>query len=556
MTTPASGNDSGRGPGLAHLLDILRRRRALAVLPFLFVLAAAASLAFFLPGLWTAKALILVDRQQVPEAFVKPTVNNDVESQLLTLSQQILSRAQLLRIAQEYNLYPDLRRSRTPEEIVEQMRRDIRIEIQGDNERARRTPDSRTIAFSVSYSAPSPVIAQRVTNRLAALYVEENSRARERQAAGTSEFLETQLAEVRGRLQAQERKITDYKEKYLGELPEQREANTRTLERLQQQLQIAGDNNRRAEERRQLLTRTLADIDQSVDLPTTGATAGPNPTPAEAAAARLSLMRQELAEMKTRYSDKYPDVIALKQQIAVAEAETAALAKKQRPAAVTVAKRTGKEPPQNAYVQSLMSQLDQATVEAKATREEIANLGRQMTVYQRHLENTPKREQELNLITRDYETTRELFRSLLAKRGEAEIAADLEQRQKGENFRIIDPAALPERPTGPNRLRLLLVGLVLGLAASGIAVVVSEQIDTSYRTVEELRASVPAPVLSTIPRIATEADRTRSQRQRRLAAAAVAIGLLAVIGSSAAIAHDNHALVGLLSPADTLNTKR
>lgn len=556
MTTPASGNDSGRGAGLANLFEILRRRRALAVLPFLFVLAAAASLAFFLPGLWTAKALILVDRQQIPEAFVKPTVTNDVESQLLTLSQEILSRARLVQIAQEYNLYPDLRRRRAPEEVAEQMRRDIHIGIQGGDERARRNPDSRTIAFTVSYSAGNPFTAQRVANRLASLYVEENSRSRERQAASTSEFLETQLAEVRGRLQGQERKITAYKERYLGELPEQREANMRTLERLQQQLQLASENNRRAEERRQLLTRSLAEIDQSVGLGSAGA-AGPNVTPAEAAAARLNLLRQELAEMRTRYNDRYPDVIALKDQIRVAAASAAAeAAKKPAPAPAKPNPKGLRAAPQNPYVQSLMEQLDQVTVDAKTTTEEIHNLGRQIAVYQRRLDNTPKREQELTLITRDYETTRELFRSLLAKRGEAEIAADLEQRQKGENFRIIDPAALPERPTGPNRLRLLLVGIVLGIAASGIAVIVAEQVDTSYRSVEELRASVPAPVLSTIPRITTERDRLRNLRQRRLAAVAVAFGLLAVIGSSAAIAHNNHALVGALSPADALHTKR
>lgn len=548
MTNSAHGTDSARGAGLASLLEILRRRRTLAVLPFLFVLTAAASLAFFLPGVWTAKALILVDRQQIPESFVKPTVTNDVESQLMTLSQEILSRGRLIKIAEENRLYPELRRRGSPEMLVERMRRDIRIALQGDDERAqRRNRDARTVAFAVSYSAGDPVTAQRVANRLASLYVAENTRLRERQAAGTSEFLESQLVEVRTRLQGQEKRIAEYKEKNLGELPEQREGNLRTLERLQQQLQLAQENSRRANERRQILTKSLAEIDQSIGLATAG-NGGPNVTPSDTAAARLTLLTQELAQMQTVYGDKYPDIIALKEQIRVLEARVITPAAK---------KDSGlKLAPQNPYIQSMLQQLDQANVESKTTAEEIQSLGRQIAVYQRRVEMTPKREQELALITRDYDTTRELFKSLLAKRGDAEIASDLEQRQKGENFRIIDPAGLPERPAGPNRMRLLLVGLVLALAASGIAVILAEQVDTSYRNVDELRSAVPAPVLSTIPRITTERDRVRSLRQRRLATAAVAVGLLAVVGSSAVTAHNNHALVGMLSPADALSQKR
>jgi uncharacterized protein involved in exopolysaccharide biosynthesis len=255
--------------------------------------------------------------------------------------------------------------------------------------------------------------------------------------------------------------------------------------------------------------------------------------------------------MQSRYSDRYPDVVALKDQIAALEQRVAAEAAATAPP--SAARRPGPElrpAPQNPYVVSLMQQLDQANVEAKATAEEIGALNRQIAVYQRRIENTPRREQELALIARDHESTRELFRSLLGKREEAAIAADLEHRQKGEHFRIIEPAGMPERPAGPNRMRLLLLGLVLAVGASVAAVVLAEQVDTSYRTVDEVRASVPVPVLSTIPRITTEQDRARQLRQRRLATAAVAAGLLVVVGSSFAVARHNDALVALLTPSD------
>jgi succinoglycan biosynthesis transport protein ExoP len=550
---------SGRRAGLAGLLEIVGRRRALAALPFLFVITAAVSLALFLPGLWTGKAVILVDRQQIPEAFVRPTVTSDIDSQLHTLSQEIMSRPRLLKIIEDYRLYPTLRSTRSTDELVERMRKDIRIEFQSDADRSRRSArDSKTIAFSVSYTANHPQVAMDVTNRLAELYVEENLRYRERQAVGTSQFLETQLNEVRTRLQNQERRIAEYKEKNMGELPEQREGNLRTLERLQQQLQVAYENNRRANERKQLITRSLAELDLSAG--TLGGTGvGPAVTPADATAARLNLLRQELAQAEVTYGPRYPDLIALKEQIKNLEAKLAAERAAARGAAT--AATAGKKDrdlrvvPQNPYIQSLMAQLDQANVETRTTTEEIAALNRQIGTYQRRIEHTPKREQELALITRDYETTRELFRSLLSKRGEAEIAADLEQRQKGEHFRIIESAALPDRPAGPNRLRLLLLGTALAVGASVLAVVIAEQVDTSYRTVDEIRATAPVPVLSTIPRIVTEGDRARAVHHRRLATAAAAAGLLLVVGGSFAIAHNNYALVGLFSPGDTF-TKR
>lgn len=554
-------SESHRSIGLAHVLECVRRRFTLALLPFLFVLAAVTSFALFLPSLWTARAVILVDRQQIPEAFVKSTVTSDVENRLLTLSQEILSGTRLMKIIEAHDLYADVRRTRSPDDAVERMRRDIRIDFQND-ERDRRNP--RTVAFSVAYTTTNPVAAMTVANELASLYVDENIRYRERQSVSTSEFLETQLTDVRGRLQNQERRITDFKERHMGQLPEQREANLRTLDRLQQQLQSALETQRRAVERRHMLTQTLAEIDHSPALGGAATVAGgPNPSPAEATAARLSVLKQELAQMQTRYSDRYPDVVALRDQIKGLEAKLhaeppAATAPAPAPKSAPVARREGKELrpiPQNPYVQSLVQQLDQATIEAKTTADEVSGLRGQIALYQRRIENTPRSEQELALITRDYETTRELFRSLLAKRGEAEIAADLEQRQKGEHFRMIDPARLPDRTAGPNRVRLLLIGLVLAVGAAGITVVLAEHVDTSYRSAEEVRGSEQVPVLSTIPKIVTERDRLRSLHQRRLRTAAVAVGLLAVIGSSFALAHNNHAVVALLA-AEPASVKR
>ena len=554
MATPMTPHeDSARGAGLGTILEIVRRRRMLALLPFVFVLAAAASLAFFLPSLWTARATVLVNRQEIPEAFVKSTVNTDV-----------LDTPRLSKIIQENNLYPSLRRAKPMPDVVERMRKDIAIDVQEPKERRGR--ESSALVFTVAYTTTDPVVSARVTNTLASLFSEENSRQREQQAQGTSEFLEAQLRELRTKLAGQEQKITAYKEQHLGELPEQKEVNLRTLERLQQQLSLAYENNRRATERRQNISQSMNNLDLASAMAgsPTASVVGPTVTPAETAAARASILKQELAALQTTYSDKYPDVIQLKELIRIMERR---VAEEEKKAAASASPKSGKAEMsrnsrdmqlavQNPYVLSLMQQRDQADVEAKASADEITGLTRQIATYQRRLEMTPKREQELALITRDYETTRDMFRTLLAKRGEADIAAELEQRQKGERFRVIDQARLPERPAGPNRLRLLIVGLVLAFGAAGVAVVLAEQVDTSYRRAEEVRATAGVPVLSTIPRIVTEDDRIHAARQRRMALCAVAVGLLVVVGTSFMVAYNNQSLVTLLTPDATAAAKR
>jgi polysaccharide biosynthesis transport protein len=167
--------ETRRTIGLAMIIEVVRRRFHLALLPFLFVMAAGLSLAVFLPSLWTAKSTILVDRQKIPESFVKSTITTDVEAQLLGLSQQIMSSGQLMKIIEAHNLYPELRQKRSADEVVERMRRNIRIEVQND-ERDRRNP--RTVGFSVLYTTTTPKTAMTIANELAALYVNEDVRYR------------------------------------------------------------------------------------------------------------------------------------------------------------------------------------------------------------------------------------------------------------------------------------------------------------------------------------------------------------------------------------------
>src|SRR5262245_20394506 len=323
-TAPNLSDESPRGLNLGTVLEIVRRRRLLALLPLLLVLAAAVTLAYFLPSVWTARATVLLNSQQIPEAYVRSSISADPEARLLTLTHQILDGPRLSKIVEQYNLYPKLRRSRPAADAGGRMRRDIRVEIPEEHERRNR--ESRMLVFTVAYTATDPQVAVNVANTLAALFDEENRRTSQQQAAGTSEFLETQLRDLRARLAAQEQKITAYKEQYLGELPEQREVNLRTIERLQLSLSIASESNRRANERRQLISQSLNDLDVASAM---SVGAGPGAAGEMSTATRLAVLRQELAALQTTYSDKYPDVISTKEQIRVLEARMAQEEKKQ-----------------------------------------------------------------------------------------------------------------------------------------------------------------------------------------------------------------------------------
>src|SRR2546427_971181 len=294
--------------GLDVLLEVWSRRKWLAILEFMGPFGVPVRLAIALPNLYRSTATLLVERPQVAETFVKSSVSSELETRLQTISQEILSRSQLQEVITRFDLYPEFRKRVTPEEVIERMRRDIRIEFKGGDPQVGR---GTTIAFTLSFRGRDPETVAKVTNTLASVFVEENLRRRERQASGTAEFLRVQLEEMKGKLDQEERRLGDFKERHVGELPEQMEANLATLQRLNTEMRLNKENQMRALDRmeRMRLTRQLAEARASVP------DGGDGPVPggdAEALAARLSRLNQELMELRTRFSEKYPDVIRVK----------------------------------------------------------------------------------------------------------------------------------------------------------------------------------------------------------------------------------------------------
>jgi succinoglycan biosynthesis transport protein ExoP len=516
-----------KGAGLDWVVGVARRRKWVAVVAFLAPLSIGLTVTTVMPSMYRGTATVLVDRQQVPEAFVTSTVTSALETRLQTISQETLSRSRLEALISQFNLYPELRKRLFPEEVVERMRRDIGFELKGVDVRGAR---QATVAFTIAYTGLVPDIVAQVTNTLASFYIDENQKVRERQAAGTAEFLRVQLQDTKERLDTQERRVSDFKRRHLGELPQQMDANLSTLERLNMQLRLAADSQTRLEERRASVTAQLAEASAIVG----------SGSP-ESGSVRLDRLRQTLRELRSRFTDKYPDVVETQAEI---DLLTRQLADAKAKGQVEI----DTSPTASPQVLRLREALSLIDAEMKGLKSEETHLKIEIRGYQHRVEQTPRREQEFKELSRDYETTREFYQTLLKKYEEASIAENMEQRQQGELFRIIEPAVPPKRPV-TNPLRVIMMTIVASVGLALGAVFAAEQLDTSFHTSEELRAHTAAPLLVTIPPIVTDADIHRTALRFRLAATAVTVGILGLVMASYFLAHNNEELVRLLARA-------
>ena len=541
--------------GLDVLLAVWSRRKWLVILAFIGPFAVTVSLAIALPNLYRSTATLLLERQQVSETFVKSSVTSELESRLHTISQEILSRSKLQDLIIRFDLYPEFRKRATPEEVVERMRRDIRMEFKGRDirmepkESAVVVPQAgpvATIAFTLSFRGKDPEIVANVTNTLASLFVDENVKLRERQAAGTAEFLRVQLEEMKRKLDQEEQRVGEFKERHLGELPEQTPVNLAILERLNVELRLNKENQIRVMEwfDQEDLTRQLAMASKNAPVkdPTdTTPVRDPTDTPTGpvAIAARIAWLNQELTELRTRFSEKYPDVIRVKAEIAALERQLA----ETRNGETSETKADSKA---NQYPSRLKKGHSAAAVQLSALKEQEKSLRQAIAMYQRRVDHSPRLEQEYQGLFGDYKTMKEHYGALLQRYQEALVAESMEHGEKGDEVRLLDAAIPSTRPAAPNPLRLIFIGLILSMGLAGGAVWLIEHRDTSFHTLNELRAFTKVPVLASIPPIVTKTDTSRWRRRFCLRTAAALVGLAILIGTTHHIAQGNEQLVWML----------
>jgi polysaccharide chain length determinant protein (PEP-CTERM system associated) len=494
--------------------EIFLRRFWYFVIPFIVIMIAAAVYAFYLPKMYRATTLVLVTPQKVPENLVRPTVTSRIEDRLQSISQEIMSRTRLEQVIAEFKLYSEQAKSLSQEEIVELMRKNIQVEIKG-----------KEGFFTISYTGEDPRMVAMVTNKLASLFIEENLKLREQQAQGTSDFLSIELNAMRTKLEAQEATITDFKKQHISELPEQRDANLKILEQLQLQSQKVNDNLKAAQDRKVIIQKQLSDIKIQMAL---GRPSGNPENPKEEGTAattesdlsqlplpdqkglsyyeaQLNQGRNHLTALKSKYTEKHPDILSAEKYVADLEEKIEKMKAQQAGENIGGKETASSSPRAVAFIRTIESQLMAADLEIKRLQEEDSKVKARIAAFQARVENTPMRELAMANLARDYQNTKEAYQTLLKKSQEAQQAENLERRQKGEQFKVIDPARIPEKPIQAKVLKILLFGLLAGMGSGLGMAFVREQMDRSFRDPEDLEATMEFKVLANIPKIQKKA---------------------------------------------------
>jgi polysaccharide chain length determinant protein (PEP-CTERM system associated) len=519
---------------LEHYLRLILYRKWLVLGVFLLVSATTALITYRMPNVYESYTLILVDPQKVPDTYVHATVSGDVRDRLGTLSQQILSATRLQKIIDSFNLYPEERKKLAREDVILLMRSHIDVKVVSDFGASQGLQ-----AFRITYSGREPRLVAQVTNELASLFIEENLKAREQQSEGTTDFLENQLQATRKNLQEQEDKLKDFRLKHIGELPEQQQSALQVLGQVQSQLQWETDALERAEQQRTYLQSLMAqsaapviDLDEGDDQQTHDATGGQSTQNTQSTQATLSSLKASLADLRKRYSDNHPDIVRLKRRIDEIEKKEAQLSAAAAPQATSSEPVPPKRRPAVSHFNPvLQSQLEAVESEIQKHREEHDRLAKMAAGYQAKMQAIPVREQEMSELVRDYEISKAHYSQLLEKQLSAETATQLEIRQKGEKFSILDPAQPAERPSRPKRLLINLAGCVAGLGLGLLFAIATEVFGASITTAEQLtEVSGGLPVLEVVPIIQTLTGR-RLKRRRIVLAAASAVAIFMACGA-------------------------
>lgn len=458
------------------VIEMVFRRRWMIILPLAVALVVGIHLALTMPKTYEASTLILVERQRVPEAYVRPIVTADLGERISTISQQILSRSNLEKIISDFGLFSGPSYEGVfLEDKIAALRSRITVEVSRD--RRRGAGDS----FTISFKGRDPELVTRVTNGLTASFIDANLKERETQALGTSEFLDTEMEAMRTRLEELEKVIENFRRTHMGELPEQLDTNLRILDRLQATLNTRQQNLREARIRLNELTSQASPSTPSVVV--IGGERG-----AGRGAASLQELKSELDSLRARYTERHPDIQRMVRLIADLEARET--------------ERAGTAGDTPDIPVERMAQARELRREIETYERDIVDLQEQLALYQRRVENTPRREQELFTLRRDYQNIQSSYNSLLARKIEADIAVNLERRQKGEQFRIVDLAQVPERPIAPDMQKLFLISAALGLGiGGGLAFLFEFVLKPPFRKAEDLETAFGLPVISSIPRI-------------------------------------------------------
>ncbi len=523
-------------PDIQRLVGIARRRHLQFLIPLFLGWLIVWAASFLLPPRYKSSTLILVEQPTMPQNYVLPNINDDLQARLESIKQQILSRTRLLTIIDKLSLYGGTQSAASADDLVARMRKDIEVELVRDPQR------QNISSFRVSYSARNPHVAQQVTGELTSLFISENLKVRNQESEGTTSFIEKQLEDARASLAEQEAKVREFEAQHEGALPTQEASNLQILAGLQAQLQGEQDALNTAKQQRVYLQAMLAEerAAQSKIRPAGGDQTGQSgATDLATIDQQLDKLRGQLAELSSRYTDQYPDVQRLKDQIAKLEKtrENFIAAMKQRaPDAKQQSNGTAPgsatDSTMSAAARQLQGQLQANELEITNRESAIGSLKARINEYQGRLNMEPATEQQLADLTRGYDQSKANYDDLLKKRDQSVMATSMEQMQQGERFTMLDPPSLPAKPDFPNRLKFCGIGLAVGLALGLIVAGGLEFLDDRLHSEKEIKSLLPIAVISEIPEMVSPLDERNTKKKLALGWAATALVFATILAGS------------------------
>ncbi len=464
--------------GVADWIRLVRRslkRRLVIGLCGLFCLSAATAVALVRRNVYQASTEIIVRPQHIPEDFIKSTVGQDLSKILKTLTQQIMSRSRLQAIIEEFDLYPEVRADHGTIEAIERMRRDITVENWSSE------------SFRISYKGTSPVVVRDVANTLASLFIQENLRVREEKARTITDYLEKELTAAQKELEGIEGRIRTFQEKHMGSLPSQEQAIASTMGGLMTQFQTLSEQIRSAQNRKLIISGRIRDQRRQVSQ--TPAAGRSTLLPAEL---ELAQARKRLEVLRRDLTEDHPDVTAAKTLV-------------RQLAAKVAAEQSGRGPGRrrlSGASETLLAELESTDREIHALSAERAALRQRMNEYEGKLARIPRVAEQFATLRRKYEFAQANYNDLRRKAEEARRSQQMEERQKGEQFEIVDKAVVPGQPKHPRKHEIVLLGLLMGLALGVACSFVWTFFDPTFRDPGELSAAVePVRVLVAIPHL-------------------------------------------------------
>jgi uncharacterized protein involved in exopolysaccharide biosynthesis len=527
----------------------LRRWKGLTI-SFLIVFAISVFIAYALPPKYLSQATILIEDQQIPQDFVRPAISGYVEERIKTVSQNVMVRDKLLEIIDRHELYPDASEN-TRTALVRRFRKSIRVETIAASVTNRRTGKSMdaTVAFTISFEGRNPRKVKAVTQELANLFLVEDSKTREERSSITASFFQGELETLKQQISSYEQQISEFKQRHIGELPENARINFETIADLQREkdrveMQIDSLTERKIILEGQLATvepykevtldgkkvlltpsdrlrslkiqlismrttlsdkhpdvkkiqREIRELEESVDV-------RPNPSIEKE---RLVELRVELADMEGRLGAKHPDVVRIKREIEMLADRVGRLSSES-------SQLYSSGPPDNPVYINLITQIRSTQTQIENLQSDIVQIIASISEYESRLGQTPIVEKRYNELTRDYESAKQRYKEMMNKYMNARVSQVMEDQQKGERFSLKDPPYLPEKPYKPNRGAIMILGFILASGA-GFGVAASREfLDSSIKTPDELVSVAGLPMLSSVSLVQTGRDRFRKYLKR------------------------------------------